>query len=190
MKSTIVSIAILVFLSSISMRASDVPVGTQAVPSIELRDQFDELQTLSFPASHITLLVVADRKGAEDIEGWIPVLKDLFPEQSQIRGLANMSGVPAILQARARRSFRQTCTYPVMLDWAGSVAKHFPSRPGAANIFVLDRAGEVRGHVWGPATHDLKEKVAALVRSLLQPGRESASVEKQNRISRKERLQE
>ncbi len=128
---------------------------TNAPAKIELRDQFNAPQDLSFPTTNITILTIADRKGSEEVDAWIAALKPLYCGRVDFRGLANVESVPRLLQAHVRRKFQEKHKYPVMLDWSGAACQRFGLVPGLVNILVIDRAGEIRARATGrpsPAT--------------------------------------
>ena len=62
---------------------------------IELHDQYQKLQALSFPATNVTFLTIAGRKGSEQIAGWITALKAHHAGPIDIRGLAESEERPA-----------------------------------------------------------------------------------------------
>ena len=87
--------------------AAPAVVPTNAPARIELNDQFDLPQTLSFPTTNITLLTIADHKGSEQIAGWIAPVKQRFGTRLDIRGIADLSPVPRILRGMVRKQFQK-----------------------------------------------------------------------------------
>lgn len=122
---------------------------TNAPASVELRDQFDSPRKLNFPAPKVTLLAIADKKGSREATTWMTALKSRYAGRVDIRGLANVGGVPGLLRERIRRKFREVQQHPVMMDWSGKVCARFGYQPGAANILVIDRNGRIRGRFEG-----------------------------------------
>lgn len=116
---------------------------TNAPACIELRDQFNALEKLSFPTTNITLLTIADAKGSEQIAGWVKPVKRRFGAGVDIRGIADMSCVPRPLRGLVRTQFRAVQHYPVMLDWTGDAVNAFDYTPGKADILVLNRNGKI-----------------------------------------------
>lgn len=143
--------------------AGELPsVPTNAPVSLELRDQYDAPQKLSFPSTNVTILTIADRKGAEQVAGWIAALRQQLGSRVDIRGLANVAAVPGFLQGRVRKSFQQTYRYPVMLDWSGRWCAHFGCRADVANILVIRRDGTIAGRFSG-AVESARVKAAVAV---------------------------
>jgi hypothetical protein len=130
---------------------------------IELRDQFDAPQKLAFPTTNVVVLTIADHKGSEQIDGWIAALKTRFARRIELRGLADVRGVPGLWRGKVRKKFRETRTHPVMLDWSGTNCALLGCAPGVANVLVLARDGAVQGCFTGAATEAaLKEACAAI----------------------------
>lgn len=141
-----------------------------APASIELRDQYDAPQRLTFPATNVVVLTIADKKGSEQIDGWVTALKARYAGRIELRGLAEVSGVPSLLRGKVRRKFQETRTYPVMMDWSGGVCGQLGFQPGLANLLVIARDGTIHARVAGPAREPaLKELSAALDAALLAP---------------------
>jgi hypothetical protein len=148
-------------------RAAASLIPTNAPSSIELHDQFDAPQKLSFPAANVTLLTIADKKGAEQINGWITPLKQRFGKRIDIRGLADVSTVPRLLRGMIRTKFQKIQTYPVMMDWSGVAVKAFAYVPNHANVLVLDRRGHILERLSGEANPGaVQELCAAIDRAL------------------------
>jgi len=133
-----------------SAPTNSVPV----VAAFELRDQYDALHRIAFPAANVTVLTVADRKGSEQIDGWIAPLKERYAERIAIMGIADMSQVPGLLRSMVKNRFSRRYPHPVMLDWEGLVARGFHYQQDKANLFVIDRDGRVTGHFTG-ATNEV-----------------------------------
>jgi len=127
------------------------PIGELPEPSAPpvvsipatLRDQYDAPLDLSFPRTNVTILVIADRTGSRQVQGWIAELKPWFAERIEFWGLANVRGVPGPLRNRIRMKFQENCEYRVLLDWTGEVCARLKYRPGRANLLVLARNGQV-----------------------------------------------
>jgi hypothetical protein len=127
-------------------------VPTNAPANISLRDQFDAPQTLAFPTTNIVLLTIADKKGSEQIAGWVAPVKERFHERVEICGIADVSSVPRPLRGLVRKKFRQAQSYPVMLDWKGDTVKAFGCVSDQVNVFVLDGEGRILRRTVGPAS--------------------------------------
>lgn len=140
---------------------------TNAPARIELRDQYDAPQILLFPTTNITLLTIADKKGSEQIAGWVAPVKKQFARRVDIRGLADVSAVPWPLRALVRREFRKSQSYPVMLDWSGDVVKSFAYEPDKANVLLLDARGKILKRFSGAADAAAVQDLSAAIDSAL-----------------------
>ena len=151
MKNFIAPLLFTLLTGFVSEAATQV-MPTNAPTRIELRDQYDTTQTLTFPTTNIIVLTIADKRGAEEIAGWISMLKSRYSGRVEIRGLADVGGVPGFLQGKIRKKFQASHTYPVMLDWSGNVCAQFGYEKNVANILILGRDGTILGRSTGPAT--------------------------------------
>jgi hypothetical protein len=138
--------------------ASGAPTNSAPVlASFELRDQYDNPHTISFPTTNVTIMSVADRKGSEQIDGWIAPVKERYGDRIAIEGIADVSTVPRLLRSLVRKQFKKDRAYPVMLDWDGPVARSFNYQKDKANFFVIDRQGHITGSFSG-ATNEVALK--------------------------------
>jgi hypothetical protein len=140
---------------------------TNAPVNIELKDQFDSPQVLSFPTTNLIVLTIADHKGSEQIAGWVAPVKQRYGLRVDIRGIADMSAVPGWLRGVVRKRFQQRQVYPVMLDWSGDVVKAFAAVNETVNVFVLDERGWILKRFAGEARpRDLEEMYATIDHAL------------------------
>ena len=137
--------------TGVASAAEPARVPTNAPARVELRDQYDAVQTLSFPTTNIIVLTIADKGGSEQVGGWVTLLKSRYSGRIEIRGLADVGGVPGFLQGKIRRKFQESHKYPVMLDWSGKICAQFGYEKGVANILILSRDGSILGRSTGPA---------------------------------------
>jgi len=125
---------------------------TNAPACIELKDQFDAPRKLSFPATNLTVLTIADHKGSEQVAGWVAPVKARYGLRVGIHGIADVSAVPGWLRGVVRKKFQQRQTYPVMLDWSGETVKAFAAVHNCVNGFVLNEHGRILLRFQGEAT--------------------------------------
>ena len=153
-----------------ALAAEDHSFTSNISQRIELHDQYQNLQSLNFPTTNVTFLTIADRKGSKQIEGWITALKAHHKGPLDIRGLADVGGVPSLLRGRIRKRFQETILYPVMMDWSGDVCARFRYVADQANIVVIDRNGSIAGRFSGQATEaNLKAALVSLQKALATP---------------------
>ena len=125
--------------------------ATNAPTSIELHDQYDAPQKLSFPTTNVTVLTIADKKGSEQIDGWVVELKKRFAGRIALSGIAEVGGVPGLMQGMVRKKFQKLHSYPVMMDWSGKVCAQLSYQKEIANVLVIGRDGVVLGRFYGAA---------------------------------------
>lgn len=132
---------------------------TNAPAFLELHDQFNVVDKLSFPATKVTILTIADWKGSRQVSGWVMPVKQQFGARIDIRGIADLSCVPRPLRDLVQRRFRAAQTYSVMMDWTGRAVKLFAYAPGKVDVLVLDQRGRIvyraAGEADARAVHEL-----------------------------------
>ncbi len=112
-------------------------------PSFELRDQFGTNYIVKFPRPRPTLLIIADKKGSEQIDGWVNALKSSYGERVGLIGVADVGGVPGPMQNMIRKKFRNKFTHTILLDWSNTLPLALHCVKDVANVFLLDATGRV-----------------------------------------------
>ena len=158
-------------LTSAAPKPAPVTTVTHAPACIELKDQFDSPQRLSFPTTNFTVLTIADHKGSEQIAGWVRPIKARYGAQVAIHGIADVAAVPGWLRSPVRRKFRQRQSYPVMLDWSGDTVKAFATAQDCVNVFVLDERGRILTRFRGEAKPGALEELYATLDQALAANR-------------------
>jgi hypothetical protein len=131
----------------------------------ELKDQHDRMHAFSFPRTNLTIVLIADHKGSEQLENWIQPIYEQFGKSVAIVGVADVSAVPPGLRGIVQRAFVKKLSYPVMLDWRGDVVRQFAPAKKQANIYLLGANGAVMK--WWAGKAEL-EKMEDLKRYLRQ----------------------
>ena len=121
-------------------------------PAFELEDQFKKKFSFKFPAKKVTVFVFGDRKGSEQIEGWVRPLYEKHTDKIEIYGIAELSAVPGIAKGFVRNLIKSKSKNSIMLDWSGKVSKDFGSETEKANVFVVSKEGEIIAEKRGAAT--------------------------------------
>lgn len=152
--------------------------GTEAaqpdrVPTFTLPDQFGTNHTVSFPRHRPAILLLGDRRGSEEVDTWIPHLKNHGGTAADLLGIADVSAAPRFLRSRIRDAIRKQRPLPLMLDFEGTVTATLGSRPKSANLLVIATNGLVVLRLVGPPD---ESKLRAIRESLLpHPQLHSAS---------------
>ena len=140
--------------------AGEAPKSPSHAPaSIELRDQYDAPQRLTFPATNVVVLTIADKKGSEQIDGWVAALKARYAGRIELRGLADVGGVPGLFRGKVRKKFQETRTYPVMMDWSGKVCSQIGYQADLANVLVIAGDGSIHARAAGSAREPVLKEV-------------------------------
>jgi hypothetical protein len=160
---TIFIAAIGLLVGRLASAGESIRLTTNAPARIELNDQFDAPQKLSFPNTNVTLLTIADKKGSEQIAGWVEPLKQHYGNRIDIRGIADVSSVPGALRGFVRKRFQKLQSYPIMLDWSGDTVKEFTCVPNKANILVLDGRGRIVQRISGAANAQAIKDMIGLI---------------------------
>lgn len=161
-------LAIAVFLLSSSHATRSAMSGEERASGFELKDQYEQRLTYKFPRSKISVLTFGDRKGSEQIEGWVRPLYERYKDRIDQHGVAVLSAVPSLMRGIVRRIFRKQVKYPVLLDWKGDVSRAYAYQSGKANVLVIDREGQIVMRATGPAGRQQLERVFAQVDQLLK----------------------
>jgi hypothetical protein len=132
------------------------------VTAFELPDQFSNTHSFDASKHAISMITVADRKGHEEIRPWVEAMRKRYGNALLIEGVANVTGVPATFRPLVRKQLRKT-TYPIMMDWQGAVVRQFGATENTANIYLLNRKGEVLHHATGEPTKEALLKIFSVL---------------------------
>ncbi|HMV49475.1 MAG TPA: redoxin domain-containing protein [Blastocatellia bacterium] len=153
------------FLGIEQSRAKD-SAGTKAA-DFDLKDQFDKSASHRFPKQKVTVLTFGDRKGSEQIEGWVRPLWDRYQTKIDQQGVAVLTSVPFFARGVVRGVLKSKVKHSVLLDWTGKVSKAYGYSGGKANLYVIDREGNIVLKLTGAATPAELQKVFAQIDRLL-----------------------
>lgn len=143
------------------------PATMSHAASFELRDQYENTLTYKFPKQKISVLTFGDRKGSEQIEGWVRPLYDRYQTRIDQNGVAVLSSVPSFARGIVRRIFKSKVKYPVLLDWKGDVASAYGYQNNQANLYVIDRDGRIVLRLTGAANPEQLNRVFAQIDRML-----------------------
>jgi AhpC/TSA family len=137
LKAFILSFAVICLLLSNQAFAVD------KAKDFSLKDQFGNTLEYKFPREKLTILAFGDKDGSDQLEAWIRPLYDKYTDKIDIMGVAELSAVPAIARGIVRAMIKKKSKKAVMLDWEGKVSKDFKYEKKKANIFLLDKNGNI-----------------------------------------------
>ncbi len=137
------------------------------VPEIALNDQFDRLHRHREPFSRPLVVVIADRRGASQIEGWVSELYDRHGQSVDIVGVADLQGVPDFMKNALRKAFRKQCTtHPILLDWNGDTTEAFDRGGSGLDVYAVDPGGDIVASASGAVS---RAKLTRLSEALEKP---------------------
>lgn len=114
-----------------------------------IADQFGHTNRVVFPAPRPILLLMGDRRGYEQVDTWIPLLKDKWASDLEIVGLADVSAAPWFVRSRIIEGIRKKYSQPLLLDFEGALSRQLKGTPKLANVFLVHTNGQVLAHVAG-----------------------------------------
>ncbi len=141
--------------------------GEVRAPEFELKDQYEKSLTYKFPKGKVSVLTFGDRKGSEQIEGWVRPLYERYQDRIDQHGVAVLSSVPSLMRGIVRRIFKSQVKYSVLLDWKGDVSRAYNYQGGKANLVVIDRNGRIVMRAYGAASSQELDRVFAQIDKLL-----------------------
>ncbi len=121
------------------------------IANFGLKDQNDKYVEVNFPSDKPVILIFGDRKGSEQIDGWVKPLYQKYQGNVYIFGVASLSGVPSYARGLVRRLIKRQTSVPVLLDWGGKVSKSVAYEKDKALILVLNTDGTVIARDTGAA---------------------------------------
>jgi hypothetical protein len=139
-------------------------------PGFELQDQFGTNHCVQFPQPHLTLLIVADRKGSEQIDAWVAALAPVRCGRFELLGVADVGGAPGWVHGLIRQKFREKYSCPILLDWSGDLPASLHCRKAVANVFLLDPDGRVLATERGKCDTVALPRLNRAIDLAVQPG--------------------
>lgn len=141
--------------------------GIDRASGFELKDQYNQVNSYRFPKSKPTILVFGDRRGSDQIEGWVRPIWDRYQDRVDQKGVAVLSAVPAFMRGIIRSMFKSKVKYPVLLDWTGEVARAYTYQSGQANLILIDQQGVILLRLTGPVTREGLQELYARIDRLI-----------------------
>jgi hypothetical protein len=149
----------LCLLASLSAWAGDATNQDRQIKSFALSDQFGAEHRFQFPKTNVSLVVVAEEKGSEQINSWVLPASERYGRKLDIGGVADVSSVPSWMRKSITRRFQKTYSNAILLDWTGAVVRDFAYRKRLANVYLLDRQGKVLKAWTGLATKETLQQL-------------------------------
>jgi hypothetical protein len=140
-------------------------------PRIVLQDQFDKTHQVTFPTSKPVFVAIADQDAAKPMKLWIEASKQQFGTNVTYIGVADVRKVPAFLRSFIRKKFKEAYSYPVLLDWSGTLTQAFNAKSGVPNIYLLSRDGKNLATEVGEVTEKKLQRIGSALNELGKTGR-------------------
>ena len=138
----------------------------KAPARIELSDQHDQPQVITFPAKQVTVISLADHEGREQSNLWAPTLA-AYKDRAAIHGIADAKGTPGFMKNSIRKRIEAAQKKTLLIDWSGAVCASIGYQPKAANLVIIAPGGAILHRTSGPPTPaNIKAFTAALDRAL------------------------
>jgi hypothetical protein len=144
---------------------------SERMPDFNLADQFGEVHRNDYPRAQVGVITIADRKGSEQMPGWVQPLRERYKGRIEISGIAVLGAVPKLFRGRIVREFRNHYDHPVLLDWGGQVVNHLSWVKEEANLYLVDTNGMIIEQWSGAATPTSIEDFLAAIGRALSGGR-------------------
>lgn len=148
------SLALIVLIFNLtvsSVVATDAPKvnkSEKAQPFL-LKDQYNNEISFELPRQKVTILAIADKDGAEQLEEWLRPLVEKYGDKVDFQGIAELSGVPGIAKGIVRNVIKKKTAHPIMLDWKGDVSRRYGFQKDTANLFLIDKEGNIVARRFG-----------------------------------------
>ncbi len=160
-------LAAVVMFTAAAIPVTKCAAAEAKVPArIELRDQNDKLHVITFPASRITVLCLADRHGRGESNQWAATLA-AYKKRAAIHGIADAAGTPEFMKNSIRKRIQSAQKQDLLIDWTGATCAAIGCQPRTANLVIVSRSGTVLHRTTGaPTAENLKAFAAALEQAL------------------------
>ena len=121
--------------------------ATDLIP-FRLKDQHDRLQTDARYRGAPLLVLWADRRGADVMDAWAPLLADSLAGpvagyRLRLLEVAHGKGAPFFVKGKIKGKYRDEQRGPVLMDWSGEFAAAYGPSADRCNVWLFDDAGRL-----------------------------------------------
>jgi hypothetical protein len=122
------------------------------LPRFTLEDQYERKWQHSDFQSSLVIYVISDRTGYSYSSNWTKPLVEQYRNRVRFVPVADVRGVPGFLKGYIRSQFKKEFSYPVLLDWEGTVTTGIRFTAGLPNLAIVDASRTVRYLTAGTGT--------------------------------------
>ena len=168
MKGKLLRLSLLGIIAAVPTLIGMVAIGAK-VPAFAIEDQFEKKWTKADYNNKVALYMVCDRDGYDYADNWTDKLVPKFKNRIHFVPVADVSPVPGLLKGYIRGKFKDNFTFPVLMDWEGTLVKAFDMKEGYPTLIITDKTGVIQYRAWGKGSESevrrLQEKLEQLLDS-------------------------
>lgn len=153
------------------LMATSAPATTPngRLPDFSIEDQYKREWSRSDFLGSITVFMISDRSGYEYNDNWLNILLPRFQTSVRFVPVADVQIVPGFLKPLIRSRFKDSFTYPILMDWDGQLVKAFNTTSGLPNLVLVGRDGTVVYSTYGKGSREQIERLARKLEEMLTP---------------------
>lgn len=166
MKGKLLRLSLLGIIAAVPALIGMVAIGAK-VPSFAIEDQFEKKWTKADYSNKVTLYMVCDRDGYDYADNWTDKLVPKFKSRIHFVPVADVSPVPGLLKGYIRGKFKDNFTFPVLMDWEGTLVKAFDMKEGYPTLIITDKTGVIQYRAWGKGSESEVRRIQEKLEQLL-----------------------
>lgn len=130
------------------------------LPPFVLEDQYKRQWTTKDFASGVTVFVISDRNGYEYTNNWLEPLLARFRNSIRFVAVADVQAVPGFLKGLIRARFRESFSYPILMDWDGILINALNVTSGYPNLVIIGQNGRIVYSTYGKGSKEQIERIS------------------------------
>lgn len=159
-------LALLTISAAIPFLMGMVNIGAK-VPTFSIEDQFEKKWTKADYSNKVALYMVCDRNGYDYADNWTDKLVPKFRNRIHFVPVADVSPVPGLLKGYIRGKFKDNFSFPVLMDWEGTLVKAFEMKEGYPTLIITDKTGVIQYRAWGKGSENEVRRIQEKLEQLL-----------------------
>lgn len=150
--STIVSRSTQILITALTCTFVVHAAPAAILPRFTLEDQYERKWQHSDFRSPLVVYVISDRAGYSYSANWTTPLVREYGQRIRFVPIADVRGVPGFLKGYIRSRFKKEFSYPVLLDWDGTITNGIHFTAGYTNLAIVDANRSIRYTAVGTGT--------------------------------------